>query len=249
MQVISNFFGSVMRFIYQTVSQMFPEPEFISYFAISIMVMTVLYKLITLPITISTIKTQEINAKIQPEMQKIQKKYKNNPEIQQQKIMELQKEHGYNPLMGCLPMILQLVLVYALFRVMRTPEAYMFGSGVDMDTIARNFFWIPNLSNPDPIIFGLPLINGLTQYLMFTIMQPKSSGEGNEMMQSMNTSMKYVMPVMIFIMTRTFAAGLALYWAFGNVIEIIFRLIIKRRDRGKSVKELEKDVSEKGKDK
>ncbi len=249
MQVISNFFGSVMRFIYQTVSQMFPEPDFISYFAISILVMTVLYKLITLPITINTIKTQEINAKIQPEMQKIQKKYKNNPEIQQQKIMELQKEHGYNPLMGCLPMILQLVLVYALFSVMRKPEDYMFASSVDIESVARNFFWISNLSNPDPIIFGLPLINGVTQYLMFQIMQPKSAGEGNEMMQSMNTSMKYVMPVMIFVMTRQFAAGLALYWAFGNVIEIIIRLIIKKRDQNKSVEQLEKQVAEKGKEK
>lgn len=249
MQIISDFFGSVMRFIYQTVSQMFPEPKYISYFAISILVMTVLYKLITLPITINTIKTQEINAKIQPEMQKIQKKYKNNPEIQQQKIMELQREHGYNPLMGCLPMILQLILVYALFSVMRTPEAYMFGQGVDINTIARNFFWIPNLSEPDPYIFGLPLINGLTQFLMFRIMQPSQAGEGNEMMQSMNTSMKYVMPVMIFVMTRSFAAGLALYWAFGNVIEIIFRLIIKKIDRNKSVEELEKQVTVKGKDK
>ena len=241
-----------MRFIYQTVSSMMAEPEHISYFAITILVMTVLYKLITLPITINNIKTQEINSKIQPEIQKIQKKYKNNPEIQQQKILELQREYGYNPLSGCLPLILQMVLVLALFRVMRTPEAYMFPNGEDINAIARNFLWIPNLSNPDPFIFGLPLINGITQFLMFNITQSTSSnqeGQGAEMMQSMNTSMKYVMPVMIFFMTRTFAAGLALYWAFGNILEIIIRLIIKNTDRNKSVRELEGEVSKKGKKK
>lgn len=247
MQFISNIFGTAMRLIYQTVSQMMAEPKSISYFAISILIMTILYKLITLPITINNIRTQEINAKIQPEMQKIQKKYKNNPEIQQKKIMELQKEHGYNPLMGCLPMLLQFVLVLALFQVMRDPIQYIFPQGAV--EIAKNFLWIPDLSLPDPIIFGLPLINGVSQFLMVSIMTPKQpQGEGSEMMQSMNTSMKYVMPVMIFFMTRSFAAGLALYWAFGNTLEIIFRLIMKRLDQNKSLAELEKEVSEKGKE-
>lgn len=232
MQAISNVIGAILRFIYETIQQMGAEPKNISYFAISIIVLTVIYKLATLPVTFSNIKMQKVNAKMAPEMKKIQETYKNDPQNQQRKMAELQKEHGFNPLSSCLPMIIQMVVVFALFRVMREPATYMFDNAEMIGSISKNFLWINDLTLPDKLLWGLPLINGISQFFLFSIMQPsQGDAAGGDMAQSMNASMKYVMPLFIAWTSTTLSAGLALYWAIGNIIEILIRLIIKALDK------------------
>lgn len=240
MQIIANVFGTILRFIYENISHVMGEPKSISYFAISILLLTLIYKLITLPVTIHTQKTQEQNALMQPEIKEIQRKYKNNPQTQQLKMQELYKKYNFNPLSGCLPIILQMVLVLALFRVMREPGKYMFDNVSKINEIARNFFWIPDLTKPDPVLFGLPLINAFTQFLVAKISMPtnnkdKKSNEPDQM-EMMNKSMIYFMPIFMFFISSKYASGLILYWGFSNVIEVLIRLIIKNKDK--------KDVAE-----
>ena len=249
MQAISNVIGAILRFIYENIQQMFSEPKNISYFAISIIVLTVIYKLATLPVTFSNIKMQKVNAKMAPEMKKIQETYKNDPQTQQRKMAELQKEHGFNPLSSCLPMIIQMIVVFALFRVMREPAKYMFDNAEMIGSISKNFLWINDLTLPDKLLWGLPLINGISQFFLFNIMQPpQTEGAGGEMAQSMNASMKYVMPLFIAWTSTTLSAGLALYWAIGNIIEIVIRLIIKAFDKDeKANKKINKTNTKKAK--
>lgn len=217
----------IMAMIYKMISGSGTEPEMISYFAITILIITILFKLLTIPVTLSSIKTQKINEKMGPEMKEIQKKYKNDPQTQQRKIAELHQKHGFNPLAGCLPMIIQMVLIIALFGVMREPELYMFG-GQNIDHIAKNFFWIKDLSNPDPYWFGLPLINGISQFLFASMTMPKAKPDDDNPMAGMGSTMRYMMPIMIFFFARQYTAGLALYWAFSNMIELLIRTIIKK---------------------
>ncbi len=235
MQTIANIFGTILRFIYENIAHLFNEPKSISYFAISILLVTLIYKLITLPVTVHTQKTQEQNALMQPEMKEIQRKYKNDPQTQQLKMQELYKKYNFNPLSGCLPIILQMVLVLALFRVMQNPGKYMFDNAEKINEVARNFFWIKDLTKPDPVIFGLPLINAITQFLVAKISMPKSNKNKNsnepDQAEMMSKSMLYFMPVFMFFISSKYASGLILYWAFSNVIEVIIRLIIKSKDK------------------
>ena len=222
-------FGELLRIIYEGISKIGPEPKNISYLAISIILITLIYKFITLPILISTIKMQKVNAKLTPEVKKIKLKYKDDIQTQQRKLGELYKENNYKPLSSCLPLIINMVLVFAFIRVMRDPGRYMFGTEL---TVRNNFFWIKDLSIPDSVIWGLPLLNGITQYFLFEIMQPSEAEEGDPV-AGMNSTMKFIMPLIIFWSALTFSAGLALYWALGNIFEIVFRLILKAMDKRK----------------
>lgn len=229
MERIAAIFGELLRIIYEGISKIGPEPENISYLAISIILITLIYKFITLPILISTIKMQKVNAKLTPEVKKIKLKYKDDIQTQQRKLGELYKENNYKPLSSCLPLIINMVLVFAFIRVMRDPGRYMFGTEL---TVRNNFFWIKDLSLPDSVIWGLPLLNGITQYFLFEIMQPSEAEEGDPV-AGMNSTMKFIMPLIIFWSALTFSAGLALYWALGNIFEIVFRLILKAMDKRK----------------
>lgn len=204
------------------------EPKNISLFALSILILTLLYKLVTIPVTINSIKTQRINLKMQPKMKEIQKKYKNDPQKQQIEMQKLQQEHGFSPFSSCLPLLIQMFLILALFRVMREPGQYM-----GIENIAKNFFWISDLTKRDPYLWGLPLILGITQYLSFEVMNmqtpnTKDKKAEDDPAQAMNNSMKYVMPLMMFFFARSYQAGLALYWGFSNIIEIIIRFVLNR---------------------
>ena len=233
MSFLQNILGSLIRVVYNGVSQIMAEPESISYLAIAIIITTIIFKVLLLPLTLNQIKSQRQMAKIQPLQQELQKKYKNNPEIMQQKLKDLYAEHKYNPVGGCLQLLIQFPIIIAFFGVMREPGTYIFNDPAAAAAIAKNFFWIPNLENPDVILWGLPLINALTQYLYakLTMQQQSSNQKDDKMaaqMQSMNTMMMYVMPIMMFFFARTMPAGLILYWIVSNIVEILFRLTIKR---------------------
>lgn len=227
MEFIRQLFGTLMAYIYNGISALGPEPKSISYFALTILIFTALFKILTFPITLKSMKMNEVNQKMQPEIEKLKKKYGHDPQTLNRKMMELQKEMGFNPLAGCLPMLVPIILIWALFGVMREPHLYMFHNG-GFDTIARNFFWIKDLSLPDPLWYGLPLINGLTQFVLanMSMVQPDTTQKDNPG-AGMNMMLKYFMPVMIFWFARTYISGLALYWAFSNIVEIIMRLIVK----------------------
>lgn len=222
---LSEILGRIFKFIYEYLVALGNEPAHVSYYAISLLIMAVIYKLITIPLTIQSLKQTQKAAKLQPQMDELKKKYGYDQNIYNQKVQEFQKENNVAGAgcSGCLMMILQLVIVIALFAVIREPGKYLFDNPADIEKIARNFFWIKDLSIPDPTVFVLPLANSLTQLLVTYLGQNSTAGPAMKQQQTM----MYLLPVVFFFLFMKMPAGLLLYWAAGNIIEIIVKLINK----------------------
>jgi YidC/Oxa1 family membrane protein insertase len=208
------------------VSTIGEEPAYISFYAIAIIITTILFKLILLPLNLHQAKSTRKMAQVQPLMQQIQTKYKNDPQTMQVKLQELYKEHNYNPASGCLPLLVQFPIIIAFFSVFREPAKYAFTEPGFYEAMNKTFFWISNLDQPDALLWGFPLLAAVTTYLQ-TLTMPTAANADPKSAQTMK-SMNTFMPIMIFFMTRGFAAGLALYWVVGNIFTIVQQLISKR---------------------
>ena len=228
---LGNILGSLLRFVYDMVSSTGIETEYFSYYAMAIIITTIIFKLILLPVNLSQTKSSKKMAEIQPLMKEIQVKYKNDPQTQQKKMQELYKEHNYKPSGSCLILLLQMPIIFAFFAVFREPAKYAFTEPGLYEAINKSFFWIANLDNPDPNLWGLPLLAALTTYLQSAIMA-KAQGNSDPQAQAMQKNMMYFMPLMIFVSARSFAGGLALYWVIGNIFTII-QTMISNRSLGK----------------
>lgn len=225
MGFLSNILGQLFKYIYETVESLGIGGANVSNYAVAVIIMGLIYKLLTIPMTIQSAKQSKRQQELQPELDRIKRKYGYDQQIYQQKMQEFQKENNMMQGCGstCLTFILQMIIVIALYGVMREPHKYLPG----FENISRNFFWINDLSLADPTGYLLPLINSLSQlgyqYFNRTNMQQQSQN-------GMQTVM-YIMPIMFFFIFRTLPAGLVLYWSVGNVIEIIVKGIIKLSSR------------------
>lgn len=232
MQFLDKLLGNLFKVIYNTINSFGIGSAALSDYALTLIVMGLIYKLITIPFTIKNAKNAEKQKELQPELDKLQKKYGYDKQIYQQKMMEFQREHKMmqNTGAGCLTFIIQTIIMLALYNVIRNPQNYLEG----YENISRSFLWVSDLALADPTGFALPLINSLSQlgfqYLNRSTMQTAGQA-GNSMM-----TMMYIMPIMFFFIFRTLPAGLVLYWTTGNAIEIIIRLGAKLfrlgKDRG-----------------
>jgi len=224
LQALSNLLGKVFKFIYESLVNIGAEPANISYYAIALLIMAVIYKLITIPLTLQSTKAQKKTQELQPQIEELKKKYGYDQQILNQKIQEFQKENNATAAgcSGCLMMVLQLVIVIALFAVVREPGKYLFDNPADIEKIRRNFFWINDLSTADPTGFVLALLNSLTQVAVSFLSQVSTGAESPQAEQTQKMMM-YGMPIMFFFVFRTMPAGLVLYWVAGNIIEILFK--------------------------
>ncbi|ADC49646.1 Oxa1-like chaperone and sporulation protein (yidC1/spoIIIJ) [Alkalihalophilus pseudofirmus OF4] len=190
--------------------------EALNSYGLSIIVVTILLRLLILPLMIKQTKSAKAMQAIQPEMQKLREKYSAKDQKTQQKLqqemMAMFQERGVNPLAGCLPLFVQMPILLAFYHaIMRT------------DVIGNySFLWF-ELGAPDP--FVLPIVAGIT-----TFIQQKM------MMVTDNPQMKillYVMPVMIFVFAMFFPAALTLYWVVGNLVMITQTYFITGPNVGK----------------
>ena len=231
--------------------------RFVRNWGVSIIVMTLIIKVILFPLTknqsMSSLKMQ----KIQPKVQALQAKYKDNPQKQQEEMAKIYKEAGYNPMSGCLPMLVQFLLLWSMFNIFNNYFEFRGASFIPG--------WIPDLSAGDSLytlkksipFFGnqiriLPFI-----YLGIQLLSGKitggMAGTGTPATAQTQTQMKmmmYGMPILFFFMFYNASSGLLLYWTSSTIFQIIQQLIIntmmqKKRDEmtktavvksGKSVK-------------
>lgn len=228
MGILTQILGRIFKFIYESLVGMGQEPSQISYYAMAILVMALLYKLLTIPLTIQQAKATQKSAALQPQIEELKKKYGYNQEILNQKIQEFQKENNATQATcsSCLLIIVQFIIVIALFNVIKEPAKYLFDNPQDIENIARNFFWIPDLSETDPTGFLIALLNSGTQLVVSYLSQMNTPAVNAQAQQSQKM-MLYMMPIVFFFVFRTMPAGLVLYWTAGNVIEIIVKLITK----------------------
>ncbi|MCK5332756.1 YidC/Oxa1 family membrane protein insertase [Candidatus Parcubacteria bacterium] len=219
---------------------------------IAIILLTLLVRFVLYPMNSKSIKSQKKLQEIQPLMKEIQTKYKDNKEKQAKKLMELYQKHKINPLSGCLPILIQLPILIALYRV--------FLNGFKDESLAIVYPFITNPGHLDPMFMGLvnlsetnlplALMAGILQFfqtkmLMGNKSKDKKTEEDNkektkeektqDFAQSMTKQMMYILPVMTFFFAMTFPSGLALYWVVTTLFAIIQQfLIIKKQDRESS---------------
>ena len=121
-------------------------------YGVAIVLLTILIKMLLYPLTVKQVKSMKAMQELSPKMKKIQEKYKDNPQVMQQKVGALYKEAGVNPLAGCLPLLIQMPILmgmyYALYNfTYPTPES-------------AAFLWLPNMSDPDPY-YILPVLSAI----------------------------------------------------------------------------------------
>ena len=267
MDIFAKPLAALLKVIFDFVNGIGLDSEIISAYAIALILTTIIFKLILLPLGIKQSKSMKKMQEIQPQLKEIQKKYKNDPQTQQAKTMELYKKHNANPFSSCLPLLIQMPILIGMFRVLRQAfptinestglivQGYVFPltsdtlalvndklasvvQGVETITpeilanlnnilaqyipdISSNFFWLTNLKDPDPILWGLPLLAGLTTFLQSKLMSSNRPKSGEDKSQQTQQIMNMVFPVLIFMMSRSFPAGLALYWVVGNIFTIV----------------------------
>lgn len=186
-------------------------------YGISIIVFTIVVKLLLVPLTIKQTKSMKSMQEIQPKIKEIQAKYKNDQEKMNQKMMELYKEHNINPFGGCLPLLIQFPIIIGLFTVLRNPMNY----GFAQEVVETGFLWMSSLSLPDPWI--LPLLAGVSTYLTSATMT--TAGGKQDPTQNM---MKYFFPVMMIWMSRTLPSGVTLYWVVSSMFQVVQQILINK---------------------
>ena len=191
--------------------------QFISNYGLIIIIFALLIKLVTYPLTMASTKSMKKMAALQPMMKELQEKYKDNPGKMQSELGRIYKEAGVNPLGGCLPVLLQMPLLFAMF--------YVFRSSIELRQ--QPFLWAKDLSVPDSILdlgFSIPLygdhialfpiLMGGAVYLQQKITPTTQTNEQMKIMM-------YIFPVMMLLFFNNLPAGLGLYYLMFNVFSII----------------------------
>lgn len=176
---------------------------------LSIFILTILVRLLVLPLNIKSMRSSAKMQELQPELQKIQNKYKNDPEKQSQMMMQLYKDNNVSMMGGCLPMLIQLPILWALYYV------FLGIKGSD----GASFLWIKNLAQPDKL-FILPILSAATTYLSSILMTKSQPQQQGAAATSMNT-MNIVTSVMMGVMAINFQSMLVLYWIIGNLVQLV----------------------------
>lgn len=216
MATLENIISQSIQFFYDLTATLgFPN------YGIAIILFTIAIKLVLSPLTVKQAKSMRVMQELQPKVQEIQKKHKNNPQKSQELIMELYKKYNANPFSGCWPILIQMPILFALFRSLRVffnPE--MAPEYVNFAHVG--FLWVPNLGLPDPFI--LPVLVAIGTFLQ----QKVTMGSVNLEQNPNQKVMLYFMPLFIGWISRTFPAALALYWLMYSITGMIEQTLIRR---------------------
>ncbi|MBE9569422.1 MAG: membrane protein insertase YidC [Proteobacteria bacterium] len=192
--------------------------QYINNYGVSIILLTILIKILFWPLTHKSYKSMKEMQKLQPRMAKIREKYKNNKAQLNKEMMGLYKTYKVNPMGGCLPMIIQLPVFFALFRIL--------GSAIELRQ-APFMLWIKDLSAPDRLFnfpfsipfmeppYGIPVLTLLMGASMF--LQQKMTPTPGDPMQA---KIMMFLPLIFTFMFINFPSGLVLYWFVNNILSI-----------------------------
>ena len=204
---------------------------------VAIAALTVLINMALLPLTLNQQRSARKMQELQPEMQKLQKKYGNDRERLAQEQMKLYREKGINPMGGCLPLLIQLPIWFGLYAAIRycvptTPlDVFQFSQHI--------YHWLPgivglvplqstflgmDLGQPPNMVqwwsYALPLLVGATSYLQQKLLTPPSASDDQSQAAAMNKQMQIMMPLMFMMFTLNYATGLSIYFIISNLIRI-----------------------------
>lgn len=207
---------------------------------VAIIILTLLIKVILFPSYVKTLKSQQDMKKIQPKIEELKKRYKDDKTKQSQELMKVYQEHKVNPLGSCLPLLIQLPILFALYRV--------FAFGVTNESLAFLYTWFPNVPeviNPIFLAFTgvswlqidlaasniyLAVIAGIVQFFQGYLMMKSQpvSADGGAMAQMISKQMTYLFPVITIFIAMSLPAALALYWVATTFFTVIQQVIVMK---------------------
>ncbi|MCF7919567.1 MAG: membrane protein insertase YidC [Candidatus Cloacimonetes bacterium] len=210
---VSRFFG----WIFKQFHKVLPN------WGMCLVLFSILIKIILYPLTHKSFESNQKMQKVQPQVTAVREKYKGDPQKMNAEMQRLYRENGVSPLGGCLPMLLQMPIFFALYPVVR----------YSIDLRQAGFLWLRDLSEPDPYLI-LPILMGVFMFLQQALMQPtkEARAQMTEQQQAQMQSQKmmmYIMPVMMFFLFKSFPAGLVLYWTLFNIMSTIQQRIIRNK--------------------
>jgi len=204
----------------------------------AIIVFTILVKLVTLPLTLKQLQSTKAQQQLQPKLRELQEKYGKDRQKLSEEQMKLYKEAGINPMGGCLPMLVQLPILWGLYQAL-----YVLANPSIGQLQEARFFWIPDLSYPSLQVgttwigeafaandwaklvtyFSLPILMLITQMLVQKMAQPSKAASGGQQdaQARMMNQMMFFMPIMFAWITLGLPSGLTLYWTVSNILAVI----------------------------
>lgn len=226
-------------------------------YGISLIILTVIVKALLYPLYLKQIKSTANMQEMSPRIKEIQEKYANDKAKQSEEMQKLYNEGGFNPMGGCLPALIQAPIILGLFTLIRNPMKYMDNKDM-LFAIHESFLWIKDLAQPD--LWILPIATAIATYFSISMTQKLTNSPDQQGMQTMNLVMKYFFPISILVLSRAYPAGLAIYWAGGQFLQIFFNIhmnkvrmemkekqdLIKRRERAEKELQRKKAARMKG---
>ncbi len=215
-----------------------------NHIGLAIIALTVLIKLILYPFSLQAIKAQRAMQKLQPKLEEIKKKYKDNREQMSMEMMKLYQQQKVNPLSSCLPILIQLPFLIAVYQVFR--------NGLSNGSFELLYPFVANPGTIEPFFLGLDLsqpqlilalLAGAAQYWQAKMMQsvrpPQPGGlklpgsKDEDMMAIMNKQMTIFMPIITVVIGMSLPGGLALYWFITTLLTALQQLVIfRKKDEG-----------------
>jgi YidC/Oxa1 family membrane protein insertase len=217
----------MLQWLNVTIEPLNPFPELIGSFAIALIIVAVLVKIVTYPLSLAQMRSMRNMQALQPKMKELQEKHKGDREKLSQAQMEMYKEEGVNPFGGCLPLIITMVVLFSLIGAVNALKPEMQG---------QPFFWIPNIANCEVnadcnyIPEGLPILVLLMVASQFFYQKFMTPPTADPQAQALNASMKF-MPLIFGVFFIALPAGLVLYYLVFNVVSLGQQLIINRQLR------------------
>lgn len=193
--------------------------DMVGNYGVAIILMTLMLRLLMWPLTRKSYASTMMMQKIQPELQRVQKLYANDKARLQMEMMKIYQTHKTSPMSGCLPMLLQIPIFFALYKAV----------SISVPMHMAKFLWISDLAVMDPY-FILPVLMGVTMLLQQFLQGPKTSVNANDAAANSQRIMKW-MPILFTIMFAWMPAGLILYWTVSNIFSICQMYIIKKTSK------------------
>lgn len=227
-------FLNLLVFLYNTVA--------FNDFGIAIILLTLIIRLILSPLSIKTSRSQKALSELQPKVKEIQEKFKNDSREQSKQVMDLYRQYNVNPFSGCLPLLIQLPILIALYRVSI--------AGFRGDSLSVLYSFVKNPASLNSISLGfidltkrsipLALIAGVGQFLQTKLSLSFSKNpifpkdQKTNPLASINEQMLYFLPIITIIVSMSFPAGLALYWIATTIFSIFEQVYINKSSRSQA---------------
>ena len=190
--------------------------DFVGNYGVAIILMTLILRLLMWPLTRKSYASTMAMQKMQPELQRVQKLYANDKARLQMEMMKIYQTHKTSPMSGCLPMLIQIPIFFALYKALL----------ISVPMRSAHFLWISDLAAMDPY-FILPILMGATMWLQQILQSPKNTNNTNPTIANTQRAMKW-MPILFTVMFAWMPAGLVLYWTVSNIFGIFQMYIIKK---------------------